>query len=71
MAWQAVCGSAPGIWTGKSWATEADHARLTAALQGRPLHDMNFKCYDFLIIEDQKWEKNDSGRVFVLPQAYS
>ena len=36
MAWQAVCMSAPRIWTGKPQATEAERANFTAAALGQP-----------------------------------
>ena len=40
MAWQAVCRSAPGIWTGEPQAAEAECAHLTTALPGwtLPVH---------------------------------
>ena len=40
IAWQVVQKFAPGIWTGQPWATKAEHANLTVALLGRPLHCM-------------------------------
>ena len=37
MAWQAMCSSAPSIWTGKPWATKAECMNLTAAAPGQLL----------------------------------